>query len=170
MRIVLCTLLLVSGVARAGTPVVVDREAIQGQIHQLSEQLRQLQMQLDQLQRQLASAQPAGPPPRNWTPPPPPRREPMPIDDATLSSLVDSINAQGFGEDKLRVLGQASQSQFYLVAQAQRILGLFPFDKDKLRALELVAPRLLDRQRSFQLIDSFPFSESKARAQQILSR
>jgi hypothetical protein len=189
MRLAMLAFVLsVSSAARAA-PVIVDRESMSQQLQSLANQLSawrnqlagapdadpetvrrlgQMVGQLNLLQRQLATAPPldgagAG---GDYRPPPPPG----PMDDGTFSTLVARINGEGFSDGKLRVLQEAARNNFFVCAQAKQLLPLYAFDKDRLRALELIAPRLLDRQNGFTLIESFPFSESKSKAQRILSR
>jgi hypothetical protein len=181
--------LLCSTIAQA-TPVVVDREAVQAQLQGLANQvsalrnqlagmpgsadpetLRRLGMvvgQLNQLQREVVSAPMAG----GWRtppPPPPPRPERQPIDDGTLQSLVAQINGEAFSQGKLTVLQQAAGTNWFLVAQVRTLLPLFSFDEDKLKALETLSRRLLDRNNAFQIYELFSFSSSKEKAREILS-
>jgi len=169
---------------------IVDRESVQSQLQRVADQLAlmrnqlagspnadpealrqlgQLVGQLNQLSRQLATAPAVGGRADNWRPPPPPPG-PRPVDEATLSSLVEQINAEGFSENKVRVLSQATQGSFFLCAQAQRLLPLLAFRQGqaaRARADRASPARSAER---FQLLEPFPFSESKAKAQRILSR
>ena len=48
------------------------------------------------------------------------------------------------------------------------MLSELAFDNDKLRALEILAPHIVDRQDGYRLFKQFPFEASKQRAQRIL--
>jgi hypothetical protein len=135
----------------------------------VADSLQRLQRQLWEMQRTVAgpSVHRPGPPP---PPAPPPSRQPRPIADATLAQLEAAIDAEGFSDGKLRVLQDAARSNFFLIAQLKKLVGHYSFSKDQVRAVEIVAPHLLDRENAFQLYDAFSFSGDKKKVEQILSR
>ena len=117
------------------------------------------------------------PPPRPVRDPPPPvidpsvdQPPPSPIGREELRALRRAIDGEAASRNKLMVVEQAARAQWFLVAQAKELLGLLPFSADKLRGLELLAPRLLDGQNSFALYDAFAFSGDKDKARAILQR
>jgi hypothetical protein len=50
------------------------------------------------------------------------------------------------------------------------VIRRLSFSSDKLRALELLAPRMVDRQNAFKIYDAFTFSSDKEKARAILRR
>lgn len=90
------------------------------------------------------------------------------IDDATFSSLIVALKEQGFADDRLTVLKQASASQYYSVAQVKEILAQFSFPDDKLAALRIIRERITDKENSFQIYGSFVHSSDKDEAKKIL--
>ncbi len=114
---------------------------------------------------------PAGlpqPPPVVHRPPPPPVVYPMA--DAALQDLMRAIKRESFSENRLRVLQQAVPGHYFVVAQAQQVLSIFSFSGDRLAAMRLLKPRLLDRENFFKLYDSFSFSSEKAELKKILEQ
>lgn len=113
-------------------------------------------------------------PPPGYPPPAPSYQPPAPayqtIPDETFNALVDSIEDQSFSADKIRTLQEGIGPQYVLVSHVERILPLFSFSADKLRALELMAPRIVDRQNNFKVYNLFTFSGDKEKARRILSR
>ncbi|WP_158501676.1 DUF4476 domain-containing protein [Vitiosangium sp. GDMCC 1.1324] len=169
-----------------GAPVVVDRETLMQQLASINEKLasasarakkdRQLQKQIDdaraelkEVGRQVTNAPSA----RVETPrpPPPPLPQPavQPITEAMLRSLVSAIRNEPFADDQLEVLEQAASTQYFLVSQAQQILRLFTFSKDRLKAMRLLRPRLLDTENGFKLYESFEYSSDKDELKRILA-
>jgi hypothetical protein len=132
----------------------------------LANLLRQARGQAADAQRSLRGAAIVGQPPP--PPPPPPMRGPRPIDDGSLEALIQAINAEGFSDGKTRVIAQAARSHHFLVGQLKRIVEQLPFSADKVGAVQMIAPRLLDRQNAFQIYDAFAFSADKERVRQIL--
>ena len=170
--------------APSGTPVVVDREALMRQLTGINEKLaqatgqarkdRQLLRLLDdaraelkEVGRQVTNAPLARPePPR---PPPPPQPTAQPITEAMLRSLVSAIRNEPFADDQLAVLEQAVPTQYFLVAQAQQILRTFSFPSDRVKAMRLLRPRLLDLENGFKLYESFDHSSDKDELKRILA-
>lgn len=197
MIIVVCGMSL-SILARAETPVVVDREATQEQLRSvlsqignlyqqtksnpsLAAQLNFVLRQLKDVERQIAQAPFAGqvaaaPPTIIVTQAPPPvaievpPAGPTPIDSHTFHALTETLKGEMFPKNQLRVLSEAAPNQYYLVRHVAKILEFFMFEKDRLAALEIMAPRVLDRENFFQLYSAFPFGSGKEKARQILSR
>ncbi|WP_257453516.1 DUF4476 domain-containing protein [Archangium lipolyticum] len=173
----------------AGNPVVVERDALILQLASINEKLataagrakkdRQLQQLIDsaradlkEVGRQVTNAPPAQRPEPSRPPPPLPQPHPptaQPITDAMLRSLVAAIRNEPFADDQLAVLEQAASSQYFLVAQTQDILRHINFSKDKLKALRLMRPHLLDMENSFKLYESFQYSNDKDELRRILA-
>jgi Domain of unknown function (DUF4476) len=190
----LVVLVIAVGPAREAlaAPVMVDRDATFQQLQSLSQELAIVQQQLDaspgaraqfawslqqltaaqlqlgELMRMVQTAphaRPGGGPPPGGPPGP---AVLTPIGEATLRALVQQVSAIGFSDDKLNILRQAVNGNFFLVDQAARILPLFAHSSDRLAALRMLAPQLLDRGNTFKLIPLFSFSGDREAAQRIL--
>lgn len=150
-----------------GTAVVVDRDTLMRQLAGINEKLalatgkakkdKQLQKLLDD-----ARTEPQ-------RPPPPPQPTVQPITEAMLRSLVVAIRNEPFADDQLTVLEEAVPTQYFLVAQAQDLLRIFRFSSDRLKAIRLLRPRLLDLENSFKLYESFEHSSDKDELKHILA-
>src|SRR5579862_7834092 len=130
---------LAGGLAHAGH-VAIDRERTQQLLQTLSQQVAIAEQQLEQsppgaraqlqaamqqlqaaqaqiveLQRQIAAAPPAQSVAQAYPPPPPPPTYLSPIGDATLRSLIKTITAAPFASDKVNVLRDAANGNFFLV-------------------------------------------------------
>lgn len=79
------------------------------------------------------------------------------MSDARFDALLAAMNEAAFSHDRLSVLESASRDNYFVVAQLQRILEGMSFPDDKLHAVEIVAPRILDRENSFTLSSAFGF-------------
>lgn len=169
----------------SGTPVAVDRDALMQQLasineklavatgrakkdKQLMKMLEEARAQLKEVGRQVASA-PLTRVEAPRPPPPPPQPMVQPITEAMLRSLASSIRNEPFAEDQLAVLEEAAPTQYFLVSQTQQVLRLFSFSKDRLKAMRLLRPRLLDMENSFKLYESFEFSSDKEELKRILA-
>ena len=87
-----------------------------------------------------------------------------------VERLSQAVAAESFAEDQLRVLRLGFTDVPIQAADAKGLLARFTFAEDKLKALQILAPHLYDRQNAFQLLDAFTFSDDKEAAQRILSR
>lgn len=169
----------------SGTPVVMDREALMRQLAGINEKLaqatgrakkdKQLQKLIDdaraelkEVGRQVTNAPLARTEPSR-PPPPPPQPTVQPITEAMLRSLVSAIRNEPFADDQLAVLEEAAPTQYFLVAQAQQILRTFTFSNDRVKAMRLLRPRLLDLENSFKLYESFEHSSDKDELKRILA-
>ena len=165
--------------------MVVDRDTLMRQLASINEKLaqatgkakkdKQLQKLLDdaradlkEVGRHVTNAPPARMEPQR-PPPPPPQPTVQPITEAMLRSLVAAIRNEPFADDQLTVLEEAVPTQYFLVAQAQDLLRIFRFSNDRLKAIRLLRPRLLDLENSFKLYESFEHSADKDELKRILA-
>jgi hypothetical protein len=89
------------------------------------------------------------------------------MSDADLRGLLQQITSAS-SNDKLNVLRQASVGHNFLVDQVARILPLYIYTADRVVALQILAPQLVDRPNSFKLLALFTYSDDREQAQQIL--
>lgn len=92
------------------------------------------------------------------------------MDEGDLQSLLAAIDDEGFSQGKLQVLQTGAASHWFTVDQLKRIVGKMSFEQDKLQTVELIAPRLLDRENGYKLYGAFDFQSSKDKVAEILKR
>ena len=80
------------------------------------------------------------------------------------------MKSEGYADNQLAVIESASGRNYFRVGQLKSLLDQLAFSATKLRALELIAPRLLDPENSFAVYESFSYSADKEQAKQILRR
>jgi hypothetical protein len=146
-----------------GAPMPFDRS--------LAERLRGARAQLEDLLAAIARAPVVGQD-RVAVDPPPPPGPPVaaPMEPPTFATLIQHLKGESFSKGQLRVLREAARDHWFLVAQVADVLPLFTFENDRLKALEAVAPRILDRDNGFQLYVLFEFSGSKRQAERLLAK
>jgi hypothetical protein len=74
----------------------------------------------------------------------PPGREPL--GEVALRSLVQAMLGQDFRGGKLRVLAQAAPAYAFTVTQIIELLGELNAPADRLEALQLMVPHLIDKE------------------------
>jgi len=115
----------------------------------------------------LPEPQPSYPPPQPSYPPQPVRvRQARPEDD--FSQLLSAVQRESFSDGKLSVLESGARGSWFTVDQAKRMIGAFSFSQDKLNALQIMAPQIVDRQNLYQIYSAFTFSSDKEAAKGIL--
>lgn len=169
----------------SGTPVVVDREDLTARLERLErlleeayergdrgsrKKLRRAMEELEDMQRVVARAPDARAifqPPQ--PPPPPPAPVVQPIPDGRLQQLAAAMANQAFPREKLTVLRDGIGHHRFLVGQLRPLLEQFSFADDRLEAVRILWPRVLDRDNGFQLYEAFPFSSDKQKLRAILN-
>ena len=142
----------VDALEREASRKKVNGSAVRSGLHDVGERLDRLEKQLRRMRR--------------VEPPPPP----MPMDDRSFEMLRRSVDRAPFVSDKLAVLSSAAGTQLFVVPQVLTLLAEIHPSSARLDALQILWPRVLDRQNSFLIYDSFRFSADKRRARAILER
>ncbi|MHC5082190.1 MAG: DUF4476 domain-containing protein, partial [Planctomycetota bacterium] len=91
-----------------------------------------------------------------------------PASKERIQTLVQALEAAPFSEGKLAILSTFAGENTIDVSGAFKVLWVFAFAADRLKALEILADRLTDRKNAYQLLSAFPFEEDKKRAKEIL--
>lgn len=170
-----------------GRMVVVDREEVEARMARMQEllerafdrndrgnsaknALRKLNDEMAALRQHVASAPdvrdyrvPRPPPPA-----PPPVLTVQPVTEDQLQRINKAVARESFGEEKVRVLESAASSQYFLVPQVLTLLKQFTFADDRLAAVRVLWPRVLDRENAFQLYGAFKFSSEKEKLRQVI--
>jgi hypothetical protein len=94
------------------------------------------------------------------TPPPPP---PMlrSMNDRDFRALTDQIARASFGDDKLVVVQSAAQHHYFTVAQVIAMMKLASFDDTRVEIAVACAPRVIDRDKWFEVYGALSFSSSR---------
>lgn len=94
---------------------------------------------------------------------------PQPMTDARFAALLAAMEAELGSDARLRVLEDAARGNHFLVAQTRRLIDGFPFPSDKLRAVEIAAPRVVDPENAFELTGAFGFESEKERVRALFA-
>jgi hypothetical protein len=95
---------------------------------------------------------------------------PRPMRDARFEELLQVMKSEAFPQGKLRVVEDASRDNYFVIAQLRRVIEGLTFPSDKTRAVEIMAPRIVDRQNAFTLYSVFDFDSEKEQARAIFDR
>jgi uncharacterized protein DUF4476 len=112
------------------------------------------------------------PPPGYQQPPPAqpilPAAQPMP--EPAFRNLLATMSRESFASGRLRVLEQAAPSNWFVVQQVQQVLAQFEFPQDRLNAVRILQPRIVDPNNAFQLYGAFELPRDKDELRRILGQ
>ena len=91
------------------------------------------------------------------------------LDDASFSKLYNKVKKTSFDDNKFDLIEVASLGCYYSCAQVVRIMKIFPFDDEQLKALKMMAPHIVDLQNTGLIYKIFSFDSEKQKVGEILS-
>ena len=90
------------------------------------------------------------------------------LDDASFSKLYNKVKKASFDDNKFDLIEVASLGCYYSCAQVVRIMKIFPFDDEQLKALKMMAPHIVDLQNTGLIYKVFNFDSEKEKAEEII--
>ena len=90
------------------------------------------------------------------------------LDDASFSKLYNKVKKASFDDNKFDLIEVASLGCYYSCAQVVRIMKIFPFDDEQLKALKMMAPHIVDLQNTGLIYKVFNFDSEKEKAEGII--
>ena len=97
-------------------------------------------------------------------------KQPRAMRDKDFDMMVGIVKKASFDDKKIDVIRVACIGSYFSSKQCARLLSLLSFDDDKVKALEVIAPRLADMNNIDAIVKKFSFSSSKDKAVSILQR
>lgn len=98
-----------------------------------------------------------------FEPEPPKRVAPSPMDSQRLDELLRRIADLSFSKDQLAYLEDAVRGRYFVTDQVRRVMRVFSFDADKVKAAVLMYPAVLDREDFYRAQDELSFESDRAR-------
>lgn len=87
-----------------------------------------------------------------------------------FEALQGALRAEAFPRGQLGILESAARDNRFSIEQLRRLLAGFSFPSDRVRAVEIVAPRIVDRGNAFLLDGALEFDGEKAQVRAIFDR
>jgi hypothetical protein len=163
-----------------GTLVMVNRDSLEdrlarmeyllGEAFERSERgegrnkLTKAREELDSVRRELAQA-----PAAYQAPQPAPQPMVQPIADALLQKLVRNVRKASPSKNKLELVEDAAEYNYFTTDQAMQLLPLISFSDDRMEGVRMLWPRILDRQNGHRFYELFKFSSDKKELRELLS-
>ena len=95
---------------------------------------------------------------------------PRAIRDKDFDMMVGIVKNASFDDKKIDVMRVACIGSYFSSRQCAKLLSLLSFDDNKIKALEVIASRLVDTNNADDIVKEFSFSSSKDKAVSILQR
>ena len=90
------------------------------------------------------------------------------LDDTSFNILYNKVKKASFDDNKFDLIEVASLGCYYSCAQVVRIMKIFPFDDEQLKALKMMAPHIVDLQNTGLIYKVFSFDSEKDKAEEII--
>lgn len=91
------------------------------------------------------------------------------MSSAAFQNFLSSLKNESFADDKLRVVKITSNKSFFSVGQIKTVVEQFSFDEDRIEAVSLLYPKVVDEENAHLILDSFTFSSDKEEIEKIIS-
>ena len=97
-------------------------------------------------------------------------KHPRAMRDNDFDMMVGIVKKASFDDKKIDVIRVACIGSYFSSKQCAKLLSLLSFDDNKIKALEVIAPRLVDMNNADDIVKKLSFSSSKDKAVSILQR
>jgi hypothetical protein len=106
------------------------------------------------------------PPPAPPAPPvvvvrPPEPVRPSVMNDRDFTGFVATVKGEAFSSDQLGVIQGVARSNHFTIAQVGVVIDQLPHASDKVAAVKVMAPKVVDRENAWKLNEHLTFSSDK---------
>jgi len=101
---------------------------------------------------------------------PPSHDGPMAMSGGRFASFLRQIRNNDFWDERKAVIESAAERNYFTCDQLGRILDVLEFSSERIAAIKIIAPRLVDRENSFQVLEHLEFDSDKQQARKILAK
>lgn len=92
------------------------------------------------------------------------------LSSQSFSILYNKVKKASFDDNKFDLIEVASLGCYYSCSQAVRLMKIFTFDDERLKALSMMAPHIVDPQNATDIYKLFSFDSDKDKAGEILRK
>ena len=90
------------------------------------------------------------------------------MEGALFSALLAQIDDESFDKGRQSLLDVAASKSYFTCEQVKTLLSKWTFDPDRLKALQSLAPRIINPEAGFIILSEFTFDSNKSKAKQLL--
>lgn len=85
-----------------------------------------------------------------------------------FQQLYDAVRRESFKDNQFQLLRNGVYNRYFTANQCVRMMLIYTFDDDKLKVLEIMASRIVDRENQNQILDALTYISSKEKARNIM--
>ncbi|MES2642989.1 MAG: DUF4476 domain-containing protein [Myxococcota bacterium] len=104
---------------------------------------------------------PAPPPPAVVVVRPPEPVRPSVMNDRDFTGFVAAVKGEAFSSDQLGVIQGVARTNSFTIAQVGVVIDQLPHASDKVAAIKVMAPKVVDRENAWKLNEHLTFSSDK---------
>jgi len=91
------------------------------------------------------------------------------MSDYDFKFLMSDLKSESFTEDKLSIIEMVSSSNYFTVSQVFQIVETIDFSNDRIEAIKLLFPAVVDKYNSYRLLSLFNNSIDKNTVRNIIT-
>ncbi len=96
--------------------------------------------------------------------------EQVAMNSSEFQRLLNNVKNESFADDQTSVVRIAARSKYFSISQLISLLDVFSFSDDKINVVQIVYPRVVDKENAHNLLGAFTYSDDKDRVEQIISQ
>lgn len=91
-------------------------------------------------------------------------------DQAWFQELYQKVKDKPFKDERLKILREAARQSDFTCDEIVQLMKIFNFDDEKLEALVILEPTIIDRENTDRIVDSMTFISGEEKAKNILNK
>lgn len=88
---------------------------------------------------------------------------PSPMDPARFDDLLRRLGELTFSKDQMNYLSDVAREHYFTTEQVRRVMRVFSFDSEKVKAAVVMYPSVLDRKDFYRAQDELTFESDRER-------
>ena len=89
---------------------------------------------------------------------------------AWFQELYQKVKDKPFKDERLKILREAARQSDFTCDEIVQLMKIFNFDDEKLEALVILEPTIIDRENTDRIVDSMTFISGEEKAKNILNK
>lgn len=91
-------------------------------------------------------------------------------DQAWFQELYQKVKDKPFKDERLKILREAARQSDFTCDEIVQLMKIFNFDDERLEALVILEPTIIDRENTDRIVDSMTFISGEEKAKNILNK
>jgi len=103
-------------------------------------------------------------------PEPEPAAGPTAMSESRFAALLAQVEEASFWSEREPILAMAAKHNLFSCAQVGRVLAKLSFGSEKIKTVEIMAPKIVDRENSHTILKQLDFDSEKRKVRKILEQ